>query len=178
MGQKIGLIKKLKLFNRYKNIIKKNRNELMNVYRFKIDRSYRLYTVVNIPQEVFGNIYNNDEQYINNVANVYLTKVLSKIDNYLLKIGLIELYSVYQISRVLKKEDANIANNNNMINNMIMAKDLQKNVSKNEYYSYLVIIGFNLPKMNIRSNEMYSRLILYSSLVAVIIIFVLLFILI
>src|SRR5574344_2716933 len=117
MGQKIGLIKKLKLFNRYKNIIKKNRNELMNVYRFKIDRSYRLYTVVNIPQEVYGNIYNNDEQYINNVANVYLTKVLSKIDNYLLKIGLIELYSVYQISRVLKKEDANIANNNNMINN-------------------------------------------------------------
>ena len=52
--KKISFLKKINLFRVFKRTIKENRNELEQKFGVRIDRAYRIYTVLNIPEEVIG----------------------------------------------------------------------------------------------------------------------------
>ena len=133
----------LKLFKTYKKILKENRDIIFEKYKFKIDNFYKLYTVINIPSEYFGNIYNNDKKYIENMANEYIKGYLNVFDNYLIQIGLVELYSIYNIKRVYeKKDELNILYNNVDV----------------DYYSYLVVIGFKAPQKDINIDNFLKKM--------------------
>ena len=46
--RKIGFFKKLKLFREFKKVINDNKNYLNVNFGVRVDRAYRLYTILNI----------------------------------------------------------------------------------------------------------------------------------
>lgn len=108
----MGLFKKIKLFSSYKKIIKNNRVDLEAKFNIRIDRASRIYTVLNIPDELYGEPYNIRKSDIDAISEAYIKEYIQKLSEYLNSIGLNELYDFY---------------------------DPIKKVDK---YSYLIILGF------------------------------------
>jgi hypothetical protein len=78
----------------------------------RVDRVKRIYTVINIPEELFvDDAYGLKTNDINRVSRTYLTEALRDMRQILNSIGLNELYESYETKKVDK-------------------------------YSYLVIIGY------------------------------------
>ena len=57
MNNNISLLKKIRLFNLYKKIVKENRNEIEKSFGLRIDKAKRMYTVLNIPEEIIGDAF-------------------------------------------------------------------------------------------------------------------------
>jgi hypothetical protein len=53
----ISFFKKIKLFSTYRKVVSKNRNELSSKFGLRVDNAYRLYTVLNIPEDLIGEAY-------------------------------------------------------------------------------------------------------------------------
>ena len=53
----ISIFKKIKLFSIFKKIVNQNKVELEQTLNIRIDDAFRLYTVLNIPQEFIGEAY-------------------------------------------------------------------------------------------------------------------------
>ena len=51
MRRKISLWNKLKLFGEYKKIVKLSSVEIENIFGARVDNAYRIYNVLNIPEE-------------------------------------------------------------------------------------------------------------------------------
>jgi hypothetical protein len=49
----MNIFQKIKLFREYKKVIRNNEVTLEQDYNIRIDRASRLYTVLNIPQELY-----------------------------------------------------------------------------------------------------------------------------
>ena len=57
MNNNIFILKKLKLFYFYKKILNENRNEIEKSFGLRIDKAKRMYTVLNIPEEIIGDAF-------------------------------------------------------------------------------------------------------------------------
>ena len=106
------MFKKIRLYNSFKKIIRSNRVTLEGNFNARIDKAYRIYTVINIPEETFGEPYNIRKSDIDSISETYIRQYVSKISDYLNSIGLSELYDFYE---PIKKVDK---------------------------YSYLIVLGF------------------------------------
>jgi len=105
-------LKKIRLFSDYKNILKKNRVSLESQFNIRIDRASRIYTVLNVPDNLYGEPYNIRKSDIDTISETYIKEYIQKLSEYLNSIGLNELYDFYE---PIKKVDK---------------------------YSYLIILGF------------------------------------
>lgn len=98
----ISLLKKIKLFRDYKKALNRNRNELSSKFGLRIDNAYRLYTVLNIPEELIGEAYSLKKSDIDKISENYIREFSSELSKYLNSKGLKELYDYYQVDKVGK----------------------------------------------------------------------------
>jgi len=102
MKRKISLFKKLKLFREFIKIIKINQTEIEQIFGSRIDNAYRLYNVLNIPEEMIGEPYNLRKSDIDRFAETMIKEYSLKISEYLDSKGLKEMYDFYEIKKVDK----------------------------------------------------------------------------
>lgn len=100
--KKIPLFKRMKLFRLYRNTIKSNRNELEQKFGVRIDRAFRIYTVLNIPEELIGEAYVLKKTDVDRIAESYIKEFTRKLSDYLNSKGLGELYDYYSLNKVDK----------------------------------------------------------------------------
>ena len=132
------MFKKIRLYNSFKKILRSNKVPLEGNFNARIDKVYRIYTVINIPEETFGEPYNVRKSDIDSISETYIKEYVSKISNYLNSVGLSELYDFYE---PIKKVDK---------------------------YSYLIVLGFkpfNSVKYN---NLIWFRIVPILSIVSII----------
>jgi len=96
------MFKKLKLFFSYSKTISNNRIELEQKYNIRIDNARRLYTVINIPEEIVGEAYSLKKSDIDKISENFLRQYSSELGTFLDSKGLKELYDVYDIKKVDK----------------------------------------------------------------------------
>ncbi len=97
----ISFLKKIKLFKLFKKNLDDNRNELEERFNIRIDRAYRLYTILNIPEEYIGEAFSLRKSDIERISEPLIREYINNLSNYLNSIGLSEIYDFYE----LKKED-------------------------------------------------------------------------
>ena len=97
-----GMFKKLKVFLNYRRTIKNIEENLGRELNARVDNAYRIYTVVNVPVEVFEEPYNFRKSDIDKISEKYIKEYFSKLSELLNKNGLIEMYNVYDIEKVDK----------------------------------------------------------------------------
>ncbi len=98
----INFFKKVKLFFTYSKIVNKNSQILLDNLNLRIDKANRLYTVINIPEELFGEGYLYRKNEIDKISESYIREFTSAASKELIKLGLNELHSIYKIERVDK----------------------------------------------------------------------------
>ena len=98
----LSFFKKIKLFRSYKSILKSNRDSLEQNYGLRLDKSYRLYTVLNIPEEYIGEAYTLKKSDIDRISETYVKEYSKELSYYLNSIGLGELFEYYKIEKVEK----------------------------------------------------------------------------
>lgn len=99
---KFSIFKKIKLFSFYKEIIKENRSELSSKFNIRIDRAYRLYTVINIPKDSIGEEYTLKKSDIDKISESYIKSYSNDLMIFLTSKGLIELFDWYRLDKVSK----------------------------------------------------------------------------
>lgn len=88
----MNFIKKIRLYLTYKRIIKKHKKTLAKKgYEIDVDYIGRMYTVVNLPQDVVD--------YGHDLAQSHIQKYIQKVDSLFFKIGLNEYVGIYDIRR-------------------------------------------------------------------------------
>jgi hypothetical protein len=108
----MNIFNKIRLFRSYRRSLRENYVRLTGDFNIKIDRASRLYTIINIPEDLFEDAYNIRKQDIEAISQTYVRDYINKLSGYLNSIGLSEIYDFYEpVKRVDK-------------------------------YSYLVVIGF------------------------------------
>jgi hypothetical protein len=100
--KQMSFFKKLKLFRFYKKSIKNNRNELEQKFNVRIDRAYRLYTVLNVPEEVIGEAYILKKSDVDRIAEAYIKDFSKELGDFLNSKGMSELYDYYTLTKVDK----------------------------------------------------------------------------
>lgn len=100
--KQMSFLKKLKLFRFYKKSIKNNRNELEQKFNVRIDRAYRLYTVLNVPEEVIGEAYVLKKSDVDRIAEAYIKDFSKELGDFLNSKGMSELYDYYTLTKVDK----------------------------------------------------------------------------
>lgn len=108
----MNFFKKLLLYRSYAKVLTTNRIDLESRFNIRVDRANRLYTVLNIPESVFGEPYNLRTNDIETISSQYVREYIRSLSTYLDSIGLSELYDFYEP------------------------------VKKVEKYSFLIILGF------------------------------------
>lgn len=108
----MNIFKKIKLFKNFKKVLANNKVDLEANYNIRIDRANRMYTVLNIPEELYGEPYNLRKSDIDKISETYIREYISMLSNFLNDKGLSELYDFYEPVKKLDK------------------------------YSYLIILGF------------------------------------
>lgn len=100
--KKISLYKKFKLFKEFKQKIKNNKAELERSFNIRVDNSYRIYTVLNIPEELIGEAYSLKKSDIDKISENFTREFTLGISNFLDTLALKELYEIYEIKKVDK----------------------------------------------------------------------------
>lgn len=130
--------KNLRLFRSFKNILNQNQVLLEGDYNIRIDKAFRMYTVLNIPEDLFGEPYNIRTGDIDTISQTYLRDYIRKLSEFLNSKGLSELYDFYEpVKRV-------------------------------EKYSYLIVLGFKPFNSLKYNNILYFRIIPIISLLSLI----------
>lgn len=102
MNRNISLLKKLRLFNYYKKVIKTNSDSLERNFNLRIDNAKRMYTVLNIPEELIGDAYNLKKSDIDRISENYIKEFSNELTNFLSTQGLVEMLSFYEVKKVDK----------------------------------------------------------------------------
>jgi hypothetical protein len=102
MKKNISLWKKIKLFNSYKKIVKDSKKELESKFNLRIDGAHRMYTVLNIPEELIGEEYSLRKSDIDKISENFITEYGIELKKFLDTKGLTELYEYYEIKKVDK----------------------------------------------------------------------------
>ena len=95
MKKNISLWKKIKLFNSYKKIVKDSKKELESKFNLRIDGAHRMYTVLNIPEELIGEEYSLRKSDIDKISENFITEYGMELKKFLDTKGLTELYEYY-----------------------------------------------------------------------------------
>jgi hypothetical protein len=96
------MLKKLKLFYLWKRTIKESKFELQQKFNLRIDGAQRLYTVINVPEELVGEAYALKKQDIDRISETYIRGFSGELSQMLNERGLQELFRVYEINKVDK----------------------------------------------------------------------------
>ena len=102
MNKKVSLLKKIKIFKEYKKIIRSIKDELESSFGVRIDKAWRMYSVVNIPIENVGEPYNIKRSDIDKIAESSIKAFSSELGIFLDSKGLKELYDFYEVQKVDK----------------------------------------------------------------------------
>lgn len=94
--------KKISLFLTYRTILKSISKELEIEYNCRVDNIYRIYSVLNIPEELFEEPYNLRKSDIETLSRNYVTEYRRSISTFLVSKGLMELFDIYEIRKVDK----------------------------------------------------------------------------
>jgi len=141
----MNIFRKLRLYSSFRKILNDNRVLLDGDYKIRIDKAFRMYTVLNVPEELFGEPYNIRTGDIDNISQTYLRDYIRKLSEFLNSKGLSELYDFYEpVKRV-------------------------------EKYSYLIVLGFKPFNSLKYNNILYFRIIPIISLLLLIGLMVLIF---
>jgi hypothetical protein len=97
----ISFFKKLTLFSLYKKTLKVNKVRLERELNVRIDSAYRLYTVLNIPEELYGE-FTLKKSDIDKISENYIREYSFEVSKFLKSIGLSELFESYEIKKVDK----------------------------------------------------------------------------
>ncbi len=94
----INLLKRISLFLQYKKLLKENKDIILNGDSgLRIDRAYRMYTVLNIP--------NSTLNYGDVATKEYVDDYLSKIGLFLNKLNFTELIAIYGESKFIDRNN-------------------------------------------------------------------------
>lgn len=96
------MLKKIKLFFFYKKTIKQAKFELEQQFKVRIDNAQRLYTVLNVPEELVGEAYSLKKSDVDRISENYVRAFTQDLSKNLNTKGLSELYEVYEIRKVDK----------------------------------------------------------------------------
>lgn len=96
------MLKKLKLFFLWRKTIKQSKFELQQKFNLRIDSAQRLYTVINVPEELIGEAYALKKQDIDRISETYIRGFSGELTQTLNEKGLQELFRVYEIRKVEK----------------------------------------------------------------------------
>lgn len=99
---KTSLLKKLRLFLSYRKIIKSNKTEIQQKFGFRIDNANRLYTVLNIPEELVGDAYSLKKSDIDTISQNFIREFIKETSTLLNSKGLGELFDIYDVKKVDK----------------------------------------------------------------------------
>jgi hypothetical protein len=97
----ISFFKKLTLFSLYKKTLKLNKLRLERELNIRIDSAYRLYTVLNIPEELYGE-FTLKKSDIDKISENYIREYTFEVSKFLKSIGLNELFESYEVKKVDK----------------------------------------------------------------------------
>ena len=98
----ISFWKKVKLFFFYKKTIKEIETQLEAQFKIRIDRESRMYTVLNIAEENFGENFSMRTADINSISQNFIKDYTNELSKFLNQKGLNELYDFYDIKKVDK----------------------------------------------------------------------------
>jgi hypothetical protein len=99
---KTSFLKKLKLFLSYRKIIKSNKSEILQKFGFRIDNANRIYTVLNIPEELVGDAYSLKKSDIDTISQNFIREFVKEVSTLLNSKGLNELFDIYKVEKVDK----------------------------------------------------------------------------
>ena len=99
---KVNFFKKIYLFFTFYNKLKKNKTNLLGGFGARVDYICRIYTVLNIPKEMFEEPYNIRTTDIDAISQNYLRSFSTQFQDYLNSIGLRELFDIYEVKKVDK----------------------------------------------------------------------------
>jgi hypothetical protein len=102
MKKKISIFKKIGIFRSFSRTIRENSSELEQKYSLRIDNANRMYTVLNIPEEIIGEPYNLRKTDIDKISEKFIKEFSTDLSKYLDSKGLKELYEYYKIEKVDK----------------------------------------------------------------------------
>ena len=102
MNNKINILKKVRLFYSYKRIVKSLKTQLGQLFNIRVDNAYRMYTVINIPEEIIGEAFSLKKSDIDRISENYIKEYLSELGKYLNSNGLSEIYEIYETKKVDK----------------------------------------------------------------------------
>jgi hypothetical protein len=98
----ISFYKKVKLFLLYRKTIKSIELPLERQFGIRIDKAARMYTVLNIPQELIDEPYSIRKADIDTISQSFIKDYTNKLSVLLNQNGLNELYDFYDISKIDK----------------------------------------------------------------------------
>ena len=98
----ISFFKKLQLFLSYRKIVKENKIALERDLNIRIDKAYRLYTVLNVPEELIGEAYSLKKSDIDRISETYIREYSGEVSRFLNSRGLFELFRSYEVRKVDK----------------------------------------------------------------------------
>jgi hypothetical protein len=96
------MLKKLRTFFYWRKIIDKNRMIIQNRFNLRKDYACRLYTVINVPEELVGDSYSLRKSDIDIITKNYVETYTKEVSKWFNENGLIELYTIYEIRKVEK----------------------------------------------------------------------------
>lgn len=99
---KVDMLKKLRLFFLWRRVINQNRALIENRFKLRKDLACRLYTVVNVPEELVGDAYSLRKGDIELITKNYVESYTQDVSKWLNENGLQELYKIYEIKKVDK----------------------------------------------------------------------------
>lgn len=97
----ISFFKKLSLFSFYKKTLRQNKVRLERELNIRFDSAYRLYTVLNIPEELYGE-FTLKKSDIDKISENYIREYTFEVSKFLKSIGLNELFESYEVRKVDK----------------------------------------------------------------------------
>lgn len=98
----MNIFKKISLFLNYRKIIIKNKNILAEKFNIRVDGAQRMYTVINVPEELIGEAYSLKTSDINRISENFVRKYNEELSKFLNSNNLNELYEIYEIKKVDK----------------------------------------------------------------------------
>ena len=100
--RRISFFKKIQLFLYYRKIVKQNKVQLEQNLNIRIDEAYRLYTVLNVPEELIGEAFSIKKSDTDKISEGYIREYTMVVAKFLNSIGLSELFQSYEVKKVDK----------------------------------------------------------------------------
>ena len=102
MNKNIGFIKKLRLFSSYRKTVNRLERQLEQNFAIRLDSAYRMYTVLNVPEELIGEAFSMKKSDIDRISENYTKEYIAELSRFLGQNGLSEILEVYEIKKVDK----------------------------------------------------------------------------